>query len=109
MSVEDIRIEIRSIWPRHGAEFGIDPHLRKIRWVFERSKYPAKTDECPEIDYAFDTIFVAYAEPITIQWTGKKDIFNIRLDSSGAIGLSCASSRASGYCRSPIRFRQYRS
>ena len=69
MSVENIGIEIRAIWPRDSTEFGIHSHPGKVSRIFERCKYAAKTDDGSQIDYAFDTVFIANAEAVTLQWT----------------------------------------
>ena len=75
MSVENIGIEIRAIGPRDRTEFVIHSHLRKVSRIFERCKYAAKTDDGSQIDYAFDTVFIANAEAVTVQWTCRNDIF----------------------------------
>ena len=75
MPVENIGIEIRAIWPRDSTELWIHSHLRKVSRIFERRKYAAKTDDGSQIDYAFDAVFIANAEAVTLQWTCSNDIF----------------------------------
>gem|GEM_PF-7092836 len=56
-SIENVRIEVRSVRPSHRAQFRIDANQREVSGVSQRLEHSAKAEVGRKINYALNTVF----------------------------------------------------
>ena len=55
-SIENFRIEVRSVRPSHGAQLRIDANQREVSGVSQRLEHSAKAEVRRKINYALNTV-----------------------------------------------------
>jgi hypothetical protein len=62
--IENLRIEVRSVRPSHGAQFRIDANQREVSGVSQRLEHSVKAEVRREINHALNTVLEAKMQAI---------------------------------------------